>query len=218
MTPVEPPPTLADVARRRRILLDLALRRARPGAGSSVEFLRERHWVDPDMEIDRFRTPFVIVGGVATALYMPQRLTLDLDLLVLPHAVPALHGELIAAGYVRVGSLAFGGTTWRSPNGERLDVLESSEPWAAEAVRQPNRSPTGLPVIALPYLVIMKLDAGRLQDLADIGRMLGQADGPTRQRVRDLVALHRPDASEDIEQMILLGEMEFDDPGNAPAS
>ena len=36
--------------------------------------------------------------------------------------------------------------------------------------------PDGLPIIDLPYLVLMKLSASRTQDLADISRMLGLAD------------------------------------------
>ena len=39
----------------------------------------------------------------------------------------------------------------------------------------PRQAPDGLPVIALRYLVLMKLEAGRTQDLADVSRMHGGA-------------------------------------------
>ncbi len=39
------------------------------------------------LDLHRLRTPFVVVGGVATALYMPERATLDLDLLTIKRVV-----------------------------------------------------------------------------------------------------------------------------------
>ena len=199
-------------ALRRRPLLEMALRRAQPGSGSMIAFLRTRTWKDPVVSLDlrSLRTPFVIVGGVATALYMPQRLTDDLDILVLATDAPLLHQELIAAGCSRIGNLTVGGTSWAVPGGGTLDVLESSEPWAATAVGEPNRSPTGLPVIALPYLVLLKLGASRSLDLGDLTRMLGLADEPTRQQVREAVALYRPEDLPDLESLIALGDLELE--------
>ena len=163
------------------------------------------------MDLHQLRTRFVVVGAVATSLYMPKRLTDDLDLLVLTKDAPDLYEEFAQAGYTRVGTLTVGGTTWETPGG-LLDVIESSEPWAEEAIAAPERGPTGLPIIALPYLVLMKLNASRLQDLADVARMLGLADEPARDRVREVIRRYRPDASEDIESMIALGELELQTP------
>jgi hypothetical protein len=189
----------------------MARRRTRPGSGSSVEFLRTRTWSDPPMPLDlaQIRTPYVVVGGVATALYMPQRLTLDVDILIRAKDERDLARELQDAGYTRLTPLAFGGTMWGAPDGPTLDVLEVDAPWVDDAVRHPNRSPTGLPVIALPYLVLMKLAASRPQDLADLSRMLGQADGPTRDAVRAAVRTHRPEDLADLESLIALGELEL---------
>ena len=155
------------------------------------------------MDLHRLRTPFVIVGAVATSLYMPERVTKDIGVLVLASDAGDLHAELADAGWRRVGTLTVGGTRWPTP-GELLDVIESNEPWAEEAV--------GLPVIALPYLVLMKLQASRLQDLADIVRMLGQSDKPLRDQVRGVIGAHKPDALEDVESMIALGELELQKP------
>jgi len=194
---------------RRRQFLALAQRRARPGSGSSIEFLRARTWKATKMSLEQIQTPFVIVGGVATALYMPQRLTLDLDILVVPDQAARLHAELRRLGYTLRGQLAFGGTSWQAPEGDVLDVLESDEAWAQTAVREPNRAPTGEPVIALPYLVLMKLAASRPQDLADLSRMLGQADDRTLTQVRAAVRQYRPEDAGDVESLIALGRLEL---------
>lgn len=194
---------------RRKALLELALRRARPGSGSTLDFLTTRTWKDPGVDLHRLQTPFVIVGGVATALYMPLRLTLDVDLLVLAADAPRLHRELGQGGCTRKGLLTIGGTSWQTPDGNLVDVLEWSETWVQVAIQTPNRSPDGLPVIALPYLVLMKLAASRPQDLADLSRMLGLADEATLRQVRDTVAAYRGEDAADLESLITLGQLEL---------
>jgi hypothetical protein len=54
----------------------------------------------------------------------------------------------------------------------------------------------------------MKLESGRVQDLADVTRMLGWADDETLAVVRDVVMRHRPAEIEDIESFIYLGRLE----------
>ncbi|HEX5504640.1 MAG TPA: hypothetical protein VFW96_18630 [Thermomicrobiales bacterium] len=205
-------------ASRRKAFLALALRRARPGSGSARSFLLARTWQELPVALDvrRLATPCVIVGGVATALYMPRRLTLDLDLLVAAPDAPTLQRELRALGWAREGTSSVGGTTWRAPDGSKVGVLESTEPWARDAVTNPNRSPAGEPVIALPYLVLLKLAASRAQDLADISRMLGTADDSALDAVRRAVGTYRPEESADLESLIALGQLELAEGGAAP--
>lgn len=202
--------------RRRRAYLDLALRRARPGSGSAREFLLARTWKGRGMGLEQVQTPYVIVGGLATALYMPQRLTFDLDILVLAEDAPRLYRELAEAGYQQRGQLTIGGTSWQAPDRSPLDVLEARESWARTAVANPNRSPAGEPVIALPYLVLLKLAASRAQDVADLTRMLGPADEATLREVRDAVRRHRPEDSDDLESLIALGRLELADERTPP--
>ena len=95
------------------------------------------------MDLRSVQTPFVVVDGIATALYMPQRLTLDLDILVLGEDAPRLHEELTRLGYRMERQLSIGGTAWRASDGGSLDVLESDELWVRAAVRTPNQAPTG---------------------------------------------------------------------------
>jgi hypothetical protein len=163
------------------------------------------------VNLQDLQTPFVIVGAVATWLYMPQRATNDLDILVVAEDAPRLYDELARAGCTRLTPLSVGGWTWRLPDGSTLDVLESSEPWARTAVQTPNRSPTGEPVIRLPYLVLLKLQASRTLDLGDVSRMLGAADEPTLDEVRAVVRDHLGEENlEDLESLIALGRLEFE--------
>lgn len=151
------------------------------------------------------------MGAVATWLYMPQRATRDVAILIRASDAPAIAEELQHAGFIQTGPLSIGGTSWQAPNGAMLDVLESEAPWIGEALANPNIAPDGLPVIALPYLVLLKLEAGRGQDLADIQRMLGQADEQALQAVRDVVRMYRPADLEDLESLISLGKLEYTD-------
>ena len=90
------------------------------------------------------------------------------------------------------GPLSAGGSHWTLADGGNLDVLESDATWVAAAVASQRRAPDGLPIIDLPYLVLMKLEASRAQDLADVSRMLGGTSEeelePVRQVVRRLRA------------------------------
>lgn len=76
------------------------------------------------------------------------------------------------------------------------------------AVAAENRDLQGLPVIPLPYLVIMKLDASRHQDVADLARMLGQASEQQLAEVRAAVQRWRPADQEDLEAIIVSGRWE----------
>ncbi len=78
-----------------------------------------------------------------------------------------------------------------------------------EAVSAPNRGPTGLPVITLPYLILMKLLSSRARDVADMSRMLGQATHITRDAVREVIQRYRPEDLADLESLIALGDLEL---------
>ncbi|NEP45227.1 MAG: hypothetical protein F6K35_40805 [Okeania sp. SIO2H7] len=57
---------------RRKLFIEIALRRCRPGSGSSREFLQKRTWKRPVTNLKNLikETSFVVVGGIATRLYM----------------------------------------------------------------------------------------------------------------------------------------------------
>ncbi len=199
------------IAERRAQYLALAQRHVRPGSGSSTAYLRRRTAIQPlfDLRQTIRNTRFLLVGGLATRHYMPERMTLDTDILVLAGDLEAVEQELAGAGCHKLGLLAIGGSTWMLPDETTLDVVISDAPWAREAIERPLQTADGIPVIALPYLVLMKLYAGRSQDIADITRMLGGADERALAEVRAAVAQHNPEAINDVESMIVLGRLEY---------
>lgn len=195
---------------RRKVYIEIALRRCRPGSGSTLEFLSKKTWNTPVTNIKAIikQTQFVVVGGIATRLYMPERMTDDLDILVLTDDAKNLYQELVAAGSIKVGELSIGGSSWQLPDGSILDVLESQQPWVREAIANPNIAPDNLPIIGLPYLILMKLQASRGIDIGDLTRMLGGADETALELVRKTVKTYLLDAVEDLESLIVLGKLE----------
>ncbi|HEC33260.1 MAG TPA: hypothetical protein ENI37_00905 [Chloroflexi bacterium] len=215
-----PPAFRSDPRARRRLFLDIARRRARPGTGSALPFLEQRmtaqEW--PDLTSILAGIPWAVVGGVATRTYMPERATHDLDILVAEADAEDVHARLRSAGFTRLQELSIGGTVWRTPEGVLVDIVESCAPWVVEALRQPQADPQGLPVLSLPHLVLMKVQSGRTQDLADASRMLGLASDEQRRATRRVFEQWLPDALEDLESLIALGELEMGNvrPGTPP--
>ena len=99
------------------------------------------------------------------------------------------------------------------PGGHRIDVLELGDAWAAGAIAQAMSAPDPglrLPILPLPFLVLLQMAASRPQDLADVTRMLGVADA-ARAEVRAAVAdFGSREDIEDLEQMIALGRLEHE--------
>ena len=165
------------------------------------------HWIDLTDVLRPIE--FAVVGGVATRLYMPERFTKDLDIVVSRDTAAAAREALEKAGFLRSGDLSIQGSTWLGPNQEEIDVLEGQEPWwtAAISLSQANRDAQGLPILPLHYLVLMKYQSGRAQDLADIERMLGQATDRQLKEARHLFRELYPDDLEDLESLIELGRL-----------
>ena len=169
----------------------------------------------PDLSPALGPIPWAVVGAAATRLYMPERATRDLDAAVRAEDGPAARSRLRAAGFAYQGELAVGGSSWRTPSGFPVDLVEWRAPWFAEALRQAqsNRDRQGLPILPLPFLALMKFQAGRVQDLADVTRMLGQADDAAIRGVRALFAQWLPDECDDLESLIELGRLEMEEGG-----
>lgn len=131
---------------------------------------------------------YMLVGGVALAAWARPRATTDIDVVIaVSEADVAAVGKLLAR---RAGGLSSmrpftfrDGTTLQRvilqrPEGEvTVDLIIAREPLLAEAIRRRVRRPLGeLDVyVATPEdLVLMKLVAGRPQDLVDV-RSLAEA-------------------------------------------
>jgi len=198
-------------ARRRRIMINMCKRRIKPGTGSAPEFLQRRTAMHPwpDLRPILKGIPWAIVGGVATRAYMPERATNDLDILVHHQDGDDVWERLESAGYRRVSRLAIPGFLARSPAGVELDVILGDYPWLDEALAHPRKDPAGYPVLDLPFLVLMKMDASRGQDFGDLTRMLGLASEEELEKVREVVSRYAPEETDDLESLIYLGQVEM---------
>ncbi len=156
---------------------------------------------------------WAVVGAAATRLYMPERATQDYDVAIRLQDASTVRQKLARAGFAHQGDLSIGGSTWRAPDGRMIDVIEGHEPWWMDALAeaQTNRDAQGLPVLPLRYLVLMKFQSGRVQDIADITRMLGQADDAALDAERALFKQYAPGDIPDLESLIVLGKLERGD-------
>jgi hypothetical protein len=207
---------MADLTARtraRRLLIDMARKRQRSGSGSGWMFLSERttRMQFPDLTPILAPLHWAVVGAAAARLYMPERTTNDLDILIRAEDSGEARTKLTQAGARYQAELSIGGSSWILAEGFPLDVIECREEWAAAAITeaQTNRDAAGLPVLPLPFLILMKFQASRVQDIADITRMLGQASEEQLAEVRAVFLRWLPNESEDLESLISLGQLEM---------
>ncbi|MEK7821622.1 MAG: hypothetical protein AAB260_01120 [Planctomycetota bacterium] len=197
----------------RKTLIDIAWRHQQPGSGSTLVFLRERtaQVKFPDLTPILHPIPWAVIDAVATRLYMPERVTRDLDIVIRREDAEAVRSRLKGASFRYQCELLAGGSSWLSPDNVPVDVLERPEAWYTQGIleAQQNRDPQGLPVLPLPYLVLMKFQSGRLQDIADVARMLGQASNEALNATRGLFKKVLPGDIEDLESLIRLGQLEL---------
>lgn len=197
----------------RRTLIDVSRRRQKPGSGSNLALT---DWSDmtpwPDLSTVLRGLRWAIAGAVATRQYMPERSTRDLDVVVLTDDTEVAGTRLAEEGFTRLGALSIGGSAWRIPGGQELDLIAvGGSRWVeALSLAAENADPGGSPVLTLPHLVLMKLEAGRLQAVADVSRMLGFADEQGLAAVRAVIARYAPAMQEDLESLIELGKIEHE--------
>jgi len=166
--------------------------------------------------------PYAVAGGVATRLYMPERTTADIDILVEPENLDAALVELSAKGYTRVPRpLGFADTRLglirrRVLGRQPVCILSSNQPWVHEAIASVRHDDIGLPIVDLPYLVALKLDASRGVDQGDLTRMLGFASDADLHRTRVVIARLLPADADDLEQYIEIGRFEVGNDGTSP--
>jgi hypothetical protein len=194
----------------RQKFIQLTLKRVKPGSGSSHEFLKTRTWRRKVTDLRQLiQVSYVIVGGVATRLYMPERMTDDLDILIYEDDAERAYQNLDEQMARRIGDLSIGGTSWELPDKTILDIIASRGKWVPNALLHPRMGADGQPVIDLPYLVLMKLEASRTTDISDISRMLGQATEEELNEVREAIERYDPNSLEDLESLIILGKIEM---------
>jgi len=175
---------VTNAKQRRRFYLERGLRKRPIGAGSNIVFLmalpRTKLAVKPE---DLFGDiPFIVIGGVATRAYAPERQTKDIDFLLQHDRYADALAQLPAHGFTKSNDLFFPNTSlglygeaWTKDDLE-VAVISSRQEWCKEAFRGRVEDQTGLRVISLPYLVLMKFDSARGVDQGDLTRMLGPLD------------------------------------------
>lgn len=211
--------SFARAAERRRFYLERGLRKRPVATGTSLLRLmtlaREEIAVRPN---DLFGdVPAVVDGGVAARAYAPERHTKDVDFLVAHSEYRRASESLIARGWQKLEDLTFPNSSLglygaAYEKGDlSIDVVASDQPWAEEALGVEAFDQTGLRVIALPYLVLMKIDSARGIDQGDLTRMLGRVDDDELKRIVTIVDRHShdPQAADDVRQYAVLGKLEW---------
>lgn len=224
MNNIPVPPAIAKIApdgnltprQKRRFMIDMILRRVKPGTGSGHEFMRRRTAMNPwpDLRPILKGIDWAIIGGVATRAYMPERMTKDMDILVHQADGKMVIKKLEEAGYRIVSKLAVPGYLMLSPDGIEVDILFGNYPWLKEALTNTKSDAAGYPTIGLPYLTILKMAAQRAQDWADVSRMLGWASDADLDEVRAVVKRHAAEDLEDLESLIFIGKKEQETPSD----
>jgi hypothetical protein len=196
--------------------LRMALRRAARGTGSSRSFFERRTAMQPIPDLQHIlgSVPWVLVDGLALRAYIPERMTLDIDILVHERDAEATRVALLNAGYQVTGLLSIGGFSVQAADSTTppIDVLTRADSWLDAALAQPVADPAGYPVLGRPYLILLKLQAGRTQDLADVQRLLARVPQPDREAMRQLVFRAAPELIEDYDSLCTLADLEFGPP------
>lgn len=101
------------VVQTRRMLIAMARKRCRKGAGSSPEFLTRRTALIrfPDLTNTLSPVLWAAVGAAAIRLYMPERSANDLEILVLAEESVVTRSRLTQSGAIYEGELSIGGSS-----------------------------------------------------------------------------------------------------------
>lgn len=199
--------------------VSVARRRAAPGSGSDLHGLlgedrdMPRWWREAEISLTPY--PHAVIGAVAANEYMPARQTLDIDLAIAVTDQAAVRAHLMLHGWRWTGALEMRpplrGDAFVTAAGQPVDVIALPARFAPALAAAQRHRVDGMPMATLPWLVALKLHAGRMQDLADIGRMLGHQSAQMLAAVRHVVRASgaTPEDMEDFEQVVALGRLEY---------
>lgn len=127
--------------------------------------------------------PHVVAGGMAVNQFAPPRFTEDFDIAVTASAMPTALEALTRANFEIEGTLPIGGYSLRSPHSSVIDLILLEAEWAEEALSHPHIVGV-FPVLAAPYLLLLKMEASRASDIGDLQRILHGLSPTQRDNVR----------------------------------
>jgi hypothetical protein len=164
----------------------------------------------PDLAAILGGIPWVLIGGIALRAYVPERSTLDVDIMIRAHDEVQAKAAFQTMGYAITGPLTIGGfTAHPSDGGPPIDVLTSTATWLTDALEHPTPDPAGLPAMPRRYLLLIKLQAGRTQDLADVQRLLRGTSPEERAAMRAVIQGHAAELVEDYDALVTLADLEY---------
>jgi len=117
------------------------------------------------------RIPFAVVGGFAVIDHGYRRFTTDVDLLVYVRDLLRTMEALRAAGF-RGGRTPVGARLRDEATGVDVDLLGTAFEGDERALAAATRTRSPLPVVPVTHLILMKLEAGRTRDEADVVELL----------------------------------------------
>lgn len=154
--------------------------------------------------------PWVLVGGLALRAYIPERMTLDVDILIHERDDQRTRAAFLAAHYRVIGHVSIGGFSVQSQTATNpIGIRTRADPWLAAALAAPSYDSAGYPVLARDYLLLLKLQAGRAQDLADVQRLLAFTTPSERTTLAQLITQESPELREDFASLCTLADLEF---------
>ena len=130
--------------------------------------------------LTELRVPHVLIGGLAVGLNGHPRATKDVDYMVGPEAFEMTEPLLVYREELRdVVTMGV------------IDLLAvpTHYPFLAEQLRVPG--PGEVPVVSIEALTLLKLDANRAQDRADVARLVDAGADPIE--IRDYLQTNAPD-------------------------
>lgn len=142
-----------------------------------------------------------VIGGMAVSAYSPPRMTKDVDFLVPSSGLEAIR-EL---GDTTPLADSVDGVTV-NVKGIDVDFIFMPDGMPEETLSD-GPSIDGIPVLRSEALVLMKMNAPRAKDHADVIEMI-KAGVLDLDRVRKYIKKHDPDMLEDFESNVMLAEYE----------
>lgn len=125
------------------------------------------------------KVPFAVAGGFAVIEHGYERFTKDVDLLVRAGDLIRAMDTLRAAGF-RGERTSIGARMRDERTNVIVDLVGTAFDADERAIARSRRARQRLPVIPMEHLILMKLEAGRSQDDADVIALLKRGASSAR--------------------------------------